>query len=94
MNSSEAQAGRGPHRAQTIAHRNDAHPIFAPMPCSNSMCAYPVSKTLTRYALRRLKVEVQSDCDHVTVVIELFVDDVLIFGLDFLQPDIPIGAVN
>jgi hypothetical protein len=39
-------------------------------------------------------VEVQSDRDHMTVVIELLVDDVLIFGLDSFQPDVPIGAVN
>jgi hypothetical protein len=40
------------------------------------------------------KVEVQSDRDPMTVVIELLVDDLLIFGLDSFQPDVPIGAVN
>jgi hypothetical protein len=41
-----------------------------------------------------LEVEIHSDRDHVPVVIELFVDDVLVFGFDFLEPDIAIGAVD
>ena len=46
------------------------------------------------YSLLPLEMEVQTDRDHMTVVIELLILDVLILGFNLFQPNVPIGAVD
>ena len=41
-----------------------------------------------------LEVDVQTDRDHMTVVIELLILNVLILGFHFFQPNVSIGAVD
>ena len=44
--------------------------------------------------LQWLEVKIETNRDHVTVVIELFVDNVLILGLYFFHPNVPVRPVN
>ena len=44
--------------------------------------------------LEQLEVKIETDRDHVAVVIELLVGDILIPGLDFFHPDVSVGPVN
>ena len=39
-------------------------------------------------------MEINGGRDHMTIVLKLLVDDVLILRFDFLQPDIPVSAVD
>jgi hypothetical protein len=39
-------------------------------------------------------MEIDTDRDHVAIILKFFIDDVLVPGFDFFQPDIPIGAVD
>src|ERR1700704_436136 len=42
----------------------------------------------------RLEMEVEACSDHVAVVVELLVFDVLVFRVDTLQPNVSVGTVD
>ena len=39
-------------------------------------------------------MEVEADRDHVAIVLELLVHDVLVSSLNLFQPDVAIGAID
>ena len=69
-------------------------------------CSFRMRKTLSRIdtscSLRsayasshnRLEMEVEACGDHVAVVVEVLVFDVLVFRLDILQPNVPVRTVD
>jgi hypothetical protein len=53
-----------------------------------------LSRVTKRTIATLLEMEVEADRDHVAIILELLVHDVLVSGLNFLQPNVAIRTID